>query len=337
MTPSKLRTALALAALAALAALLATAALGRDRDARIAHAAAAVSPSGDRLVLSMGAPERIVVLDVGTGAVSELSLPGGTLCRSRLFVVGDRILFVAPGRSGGRVMSVDLALRERPRWIATADVVAPSAVPGRVWLATRGPDPHGHWLVRELAVSSGATTLAPRRAPSLRILGAISDGLVLEGRRSVFVWDPRTGRRSRSTPGPYLLATRGSQVASCGGRCATLLVADGQRGQVVHAPRRTRFTPGGAAFSSDGTTLSVALTTPAGARVALVDMAAGVTTLVPGVRVGPYAALGWTPSLNELYVAGARGQVVAYVPGAAAVRPVGPRFRDPIMQLIVAE
>jgi len=59
--------------------------------------------------------------------------------------------------------------------------------------------------------------------------------------------------------------------------------------------------------------------------------------VVPGVRLGRHAALGWSPSGSELYVAGTRGRVLAYTPGADRARAVGPRFEDPIMQLLPIE
>ncbi|HMJ02065.1 MAG TPA: hypothetical protein VK506_03935 [Conexibacter sp.] len=265
MTPLLRRTALAGAVLATV--LLASAFALGDRPAPTApDTTATAAPTTRQVVLALLAPERIAVLDLDTGAVVQQRLPGGTLCRSPLLVVDGRIVFVAPGRHGGRVMAVDASLRRRPHQLATADVVVPSATPGRVWLGARAPGSHGDWLVRELTIADAVSTRPPRTAPPLPILGVVSDGLVLGGHRSVLVWDPRTGRRSRATPGPYLLAVRGEQVASCGGRCSSALIADGARGRVVHAPHGARFVPSPGAFSADGARLAVALK-PRAARV----------------------------------------------------------------------
>lgn len=332
MTRISRRTASVLAALA----VIGIAGGAGDRAASPApqtHPAATAAPSEDRLVLALLEPERIVSLDPHSGAVAKLQLPGGTLCRSPLLVVDGRILFVQAGRKGGRVMSVDITLRERPRWIATADVMFASAEPGHVWLASRGVGPHGHWLVQDLSVADGTIAPRPRHAPSLPIVGAVSDGLVLGGRRSVFVWDPRTGRRSRATPGRHLVAAQGATVASCGGRCSTLRLADGQRGRVVHAPRGTSFVPGHAAFAPAEDLLAVPLASAGRAGLALVRVATGARSVVP-LRIGSSRAFAWSPSGEKLYVVGWDDRVRVLDREGRLVGVAGPRFGAPIVQLI---
>src|SRR5215212_8722833 len=251
------RLALALAVAAALA--LAGATGGAAPHAPQTQSTAA-APVEDRLVLALLEPERIASVDPGTGALATLQLPGGTLCHSPLFMVDGRILYVTPGRHGGRVMSIDLALRERPHWLANGDVLVPSAVPGHVWLGTRAPGPHGHWLVQDLNVHRGTFARpSPHRVPARPIVGAVLEGLVLQGRHGTFVWSPSTGRRTRATPGAWVLATGGSLIVSCGGRCRTLRLADGRRGRLVHAPAGSSFLPAGAALSPTGDRLAVAL------------------------------------------------------------------------------
>ncbi len=306
-----------------------------DRDtARAVDARPAAALPHDRVVLALLKPERIASVDVRTGAVAQLRVPGGTLCRGPLRVVDGRILYLAPGRHGSQLMSVDLALRERPHRLARTDVLVPSPVPGHVWIASRTPGGHGHLLMQDLTVRSGAIARARRKAPSLPIVGAVSEGLVLQGRSGTFVWDPRTGRRTRGTPGPWLLGTHGSLLASCGGRCGTLLLADGTRGRLVHAPAAARFLPTGAAFSPDGSTLAAPLGPTRAPRLGLVDIARGARWVVPGVRLGMYAALAWSPG-GTLYAAGPRGQVRTVTP-SGATRSVGPRFAVPVMQLLAA-
>jgi hypothetical protein len=285
-------------------------------------------------VFALLEPERIATVDTGSGEAAELHLPGGTLCRSPLLVVDGRILFVQPGRHGGRVMSVDLTLHERPRWIATADVMVASAEPGHVWLASRGVGPDGHWLVQDLNVADGTIEQRPRRAPSLRIVGAVSDGLILQGRDSLFVWDPRTGRRSRPTPGPYLLAAQGASVASCGGRCSALLLADGRHGRVVHAPPRTRFVPAHAAFAPAEDQLAVPVAAGRRWQLALVRVATGTSQILSS-RLGTYGAFAWSPSGTRLYVTDPRdSRVRAFAVDGRPLGAVGPRFPAPVMQLI---
>jgi hypothetical protein len=301
-----------------------------------ARSAASPAPLQDRLVLALLEPERIASVDLRSGKVATLRLMGGTLCRSPLLVVDGRIVFVAPGRRGGRVMSVDLALRERPHWLATADVVVRSPVPGHVWAATRAPGRHGHWLVQDLTVRGASIARPPRRAPSRPIVGAVSEGLVLQGRSGTFVWDPRTGRRLRPTPGPWVLATAGSLVASCGGHCGTLLLADGERGRVVHAPPGRRFLPTGAAFSPDGATLAVPLTPFGRPRLALVDTATGARRLLDGTALGQRAAIAFSPEGDRLYAVDNRsGRVRAFALDGRPLGVAGPSLRAPVVQLLV--
>jgi hypothetical protein len=313
-------------ALAVLAALLPATVLGGGPP----------SPAPARyLVLALANPERIAVLDLATGRVAERRLAGGTLCRSRLHLVGERIVYMSPGRRSGRVMSVDVALRERPRFLAHADVMTPSATPGRLWLGVRTD--RGRLRIRQLWVASRFNFRARHTAPLAPLLGAVSEGLVLGGRRSTFVFDPQSGRRLRGTPGAFLIATHGSQIASCGGACTTLLLADGRRGRLVHAPEGLPFIATNGSFSADGRLLAVPIGPWSRPRAALVDVSAGTSQAVPGLRLGAYAAAAWSPTEQMLYAAGPRGRISSYAPGDAKPRAVGPRFEDPVMQLLVAE
>jgi len=327
------RLSLPLVALALLA--LAWPADGRDA-ARAVPAAAAATAMPDRLVLALLEPERIASVDLHSGRVATLQLMGGTLCRSPLLLVDGRIVFVAPGRHGGRVMSVDLALRERPHWLATADIVVPSPVPGHLWIASHAPGPHGHWLVQDLAVRGARITRPPRRAPSRPIVGAVSEGLVLQGRGGTFVWDPRTGRRTRATPGPWVLAAAGSLIASCGGRCGTLLLADGEHGRVVHAPPGRRFLPAGAALSPVGDLLAVPLLPYRRPRLALVDTATGARRLLDGAGLGQRAAIAFSPDGERLFAVDRFDGVRAFATDGRALGVVSPRLGAPVVQLLAA-
>jgi len=320
---------------------LATLALAWPTDDRAlprppALPAATPAQQQDRLVLALLEPERIASVDLDDGAVATLQLTAGTLCRSQLFVVDGRIVFMAPGRHGGRVMSVDLALRERPHWLATADVVVPSPVPGHVWIASRAPGPHGHWLVQDLVVRGGTIARPPRRAPSLPIAGAVSDGLVLQGRHGRFVWDPRTGRRSRGAPGRWVLAAQGRLIASCGDRCTNLLLADGTRGRVVHAPPGRRFLPVGAALTPAGDLLAAPLLPYRRPRLALVDTATGTWRLLDGAGLGQRAAFAFSPDGTRLFAVDRFDRVRAFATDGRPLGVVSPRFAAPVVQLLAA-
>jgi hypothetical protein len=227
-----------------------------------------------------------------------------------------------------------LALRERPHWLARADVVVPSPVRGHVWIASHGP--HGHWLVQDLTVRGGAIARPPRRAPSWWIVGAVSEGLVLQGRGGTFVWSPRTGRRTRGTPGPWVLATGGSLIASCGGRCRTLLLADGERGRVVHAPAGRRFLPAGAALSPAGDLLAVPLTPVRRPRFALVDTATGARRALAGAGLGQRAAIAFSPDGARLYAVDRFDRVRAFTVDGGALGVVSSRLGAPVVQLLAA-
>jgi hypothetical protein len=317
---------LAVAALATLA--LSTPALAGGNPPPVA------TPDGRYLVVALLNPERIVTVDLATGLAAERRLAGGTLCRSALHVVGDRIVFLSPGAPYGHVMSVDLALRERPREIARADVMAPSTVPGRAWLGVRTD--RGRLRVRQLWVASRFSFRARHTAPAAPLLGAVPEGLVLGGRRSVYVFDPQHGRRLRGTPGALLIATHGSQIVSCGDRCATLLVADGSGGRLIHAPDGAQFLGGRGSFSADGGLVAVPLGPWPSPRVALVDVAAGASSVVPELRLGTYLATAWSQSRRLLYAVEHGGRVVTYAPGDVRPQPTELHFDDTVMQLLLA-
>lgn len=292
------------------------------------------SPSARYLVLALLEPERIAVVNLATGQVAERPLPGGTLCRSLLHVTGDRVVYLRPGRPLAHVMAVDLALRERPRSIGRTDVMVPSTERGRLWLGIRTK--RDRLRVREVWVPSRNAARPRHTVPNEPLLGAVPDGLVLGGQRSIAIWDPRTGRFVRATPGPFLIATHGARIASCGGSCTTLLVAGGGRGRTIHSPSGTRFLPTAGSFSPDGRLVALPIRSRPHPRLALVDVEEGTSRIVPGVRLGPRGALAWAPAGRELYMSDLRGRILRYRPGAARPEPVGLRFEDPIVQLLVA-
>jgi hypothetical protein len=205
---------------------------------------------------------------------------------------------------------------------------------GRLWLGLRTD--RDRLRVRFHHLASGFARRAPHTAPLRLLLGAVPGGLVLGDERSTFVWDARTGRRSRTTPGAFVLATHGSQIMSCGGRCRSLLIADGQRGRVLHAPRGARFIASNASFSTGGALAAVPVGSHERARVAIIDVASATSRLVPHLRLGGSVPFAWAPAGETLYAALPGGRIVAYDAGSDAPRPVGLRFSDPILQLLVA-
>ena len=86
-------------------------------------------PSG-RLVLGLHPPERIAVVDVGTGRTVSRPLPGGTLCHGEIHVLGGRVVLPGTSERRGAALSADPALRGRPRAIGEAHVFVPEAHTG---------------------------------------------------------------------------------------------------------------------------------------------------------------------------------------------------------------
>jgi hypothetical protein len=289
------------------------------------------------LVLALLNPERFAVVDLRTGHVAQRRLPGGTLCYSQLLVVGDRIVFMGTGARARWAMSLPLSLGEAPRRIARADVLAPSATPGRLWVGTVRTRRDGFRSLREVTLDGQTTAVVQHVSPGTTLLGAVHDGLVFRRRRSLVVFDPATGRWSRTTPGAFVVAVGQQRLASCGANCPDLLVTDGQRGLVIHAPHASSFVPADGAFSPDGELIAVALTPWSRPRLALVDVARRESAVVPDVRLGQRAPLAWAPSGRELYFAAPRGRIFSFRPEATRAEPVGVRFGDPIMRLLVTD
>jgi hypothetical protein len=187
----------------------------------------------------------------------------------------------------------------------------PSATPGRVWNILRTPRSNVTFRgVREVAVDGRVTFQRRWKVPGWPV-GAVEDGIVLQKRR-LEVWDPRTRRLVRRLPGGWPVAFRGSLVASCGDPCTTLYLDD----RPVHG----HFATHRGAFSPDGRWLAVPA---AGQRIALVDVAAGTVTTIPGARIdADYPVLAWASS-GWLFWNTGGGQLAAWRPGEPRQRLLG--------------
>jgi hypothetical protein len=283
------------------------------------------------LVLGLLHHDHIDTVKLPAGAIAEQGIGEGTLARSPLLVVGDRVIYVDGIEHEPWAVSLPLSLQGAARKIGDADVVIPSATPGRLWLGTRRsrtPQPSLRSL-REVALD-GRTTLAVRHeTPGERLVGALREGLVFARDHALTVWNPRTGRSTRTFAGRHLVAAQGSRLALCRGRCFRILLLRGRDRHVVRAPRGTYFLRVPGAFSRDGALLAVSVEPRRNPRIALVDAVRGTSTLVPGARLGRHAALAWSPTERRLFFAGARGRIFTYTRGGSAPSPTSPASSPP--------
>lgn len=278
------------------------------------HRPSAGAPSG-RLVVGLHPPERVAVVDVATGHRIVRRVPGGTLCHGPLLVRGGRLI-----RAGARdMLSVGLGLEGRAKTLGRANQVLPSVAPGRLWLATLSWRPGGVSIrgIREVTAAGRTIFVARHRAPGMSLVGALADGLLFEGDERLLVWDPHTGRVTRSISGSFVVATHDSTVARCTGGCSRLHLTEPGGERVVDLPAPQAYE---GEFSPDGSLLAMRVR---GGRIAIVDVEEGTASLAPAVRASRHGALAWAPDGGWLYFAAPGGAIAAYRPedGERAVLP----------------
>jgi hypothetical protein len=275
--------------------------------------------------------ERAVVADPRTGETRARRLPGGTLCYGEVLAIGDRVVF--PGHRGRRAVALSLpfSLSGAPRSLGPADTMTPSATPGRVWLGRWRARGNGFRVaVREVDVEGGGVTgrewkLLPRSA---RFEAAFEDGFATGHGTRLTLWDRALERRLHSVRDGWLVAAGGPGLAWCAGSCRTIRVWTRDGVGVLTPPAGLHPQAGAdAAFSPDGDRLAVPVTDRRGAsRLAVVDLASGGWTVVPGGRLRGYGAVAWSPLGAWVYFTGREDRVHAWAPGMArATRvPVDP-------------
>jgi hypothetical protein len=250
----------------------------------------AAGPSGTVYVSSTQfEPRTVTIIDVATGRlevrrVTELS-PGDP--PYAIAVIAGRLVVY------GRVATYafDARVREPGRRIGTSWFFLPSATRGRIWLVSLNPrDPNqvrGPGSVREVTVE-GKVTLAHRPRPPYTPVGAVQQGLLIQG-KTLEVWQPASGMIVRQLPGVFPIATRDSLVASCTAQCPVLHITNTGNGSDL------RIRPGSGfrfvasydgAFSPDGQLVAVPATAADGtSRVAVVDIARRRANLVAGAEL----------------------------------------------------
>jgi hypothetical protein len=191
----------------------------------------------------------------------------------------------------------------------------PSAKPDRVWVVDLRSDSGTAFAVREVTVD-GETTVGAVRTPNPRWpLGAVRDGLLLEGNGQVMVWDPRSDRivHHLAVPAGLLGPAAGDVVTACvDAYCPVLRLIDVRSGRVrvARAPSAMAFEPWAGEFSPDGRTLALAARRPgeiATARrvLALIDVATGRVAIVRDSDVvSGYNLVAWSADGDHVFLTG---------------------------------
>ena len=276
----------------------------------------------------------------------------------KLYLAGDNELWIVDADSG-RVwhrFSSQLASGDPPHKVLARGnrvvmgtpfgdraIFLPSARRDRVWVVDLRSSSGTAFAVREVTVD-GETTVAARRTPNPRWpLGAVRDGLLLEGNGQVMVWDPRTDRvvHHLAVPAGLMGPAAGDVVTACvDAYCPVLRLIDIRSGRVrvARAPSHTAFEPWAGAFSPDGGLLAVPLRGPgqpgtAPRQLALIDVPTGRVAVVPGSGVpAGYTLVAWSASGNHVFITGGdrggRRVLVGYRLGTLRARTLNVRVGD---------
>ena len=286
--------------------------------------------------------------------VAEQRVAGGP----KLYLAGDKELWVVDADSG-RVwhrFSSQLARGDPPhKVLARGNRVVmgtpfgdrafflPSARRDRVWVVDLRSSSGTAFAVREVTVD-GETTVAARRTPNPRWpLGAVRDGLLLEGNGQVMVWNPRTDRvvHHLAVPAGLMGPAAGDVVTACVDvYCPVLRLIDIRSGRVrvARAPSHAAFEPWAGAFSPDDGLLALPLRGPgqpatAPRGLALIDVPTGRVAVVRGSDVAAgYNLVAWSADGRHVFITGgergARRTVVGYRLGTLQAHALDVRVGD---------
>jgi hypothetical protein len=298
------------------------------------HAARSPTPgtrhAATRIVLADLLDQRATVVTLGRRAtVSSLPLTGRSPGDPpvNLAATGGSLVFY--GRDGTYAMpaSFDAPSRRLHRGL----YFIPSATSGRVWIAiqdTHLPDQRLVSRVIEVNVAGKTVSTSAHRPPTRNITNALRIGLVVQGRSDLLIWDPRTGRTLRTLPGVFPAATHGNLVAWCAHGCAAMHLTDALTGADRVVPRVGRHpweeTYGGS-ISPDGHYLALPIQVANTDQVALVDLRADTSRLIPASHLATVDwSLAWAPTGDTFYFTAGAGRIMRYQVGqpAATTLPV---------------
>ena len=275
-------------------------------------------PSGRILYVTNG--DRLTSVDVASGeqVSRRVSVAG---CGPDAYLTGGRVVFAELRKQRTIVYSVPQELDRKPRRLGTAHAFVRSAVDGRIWMSGRVCRSKKLLAgAREVTVDGEVTATTSHELPTEWLIGAVDDGLLIGGRRSVALWDPESGRTLRRLDGlKWVEGVRGNRVAGCvpNTRCSALAIVDAGTGERVVAELPKPYRLGGRAdFSPDGSLVATPVMADRRWAMALVDTSDGSVALVPGFRsrrIYPEAA--WSATSGWLFFRGERNRVMAYRPG----------------------
>lgn len=249
-------------------------------------------------------------------------------------------MYIGYTRRASYAYALDPRRGGKPRRLGAAHEVIPSATPDRLWLA-KFPRCRS-WkrlpAVHEVTVDGAVTQRVHGGVPGIGLIAALDRGLLLHGPSGGLVaWDPESRRVLWRKRRAFALAAGGELVAWChphGCRAIRLTSLDGGRALTVPAPAGLSFRQAfRGALSPDGSLLAV----PAAdgkrvVRVALIDTAGGVVTVVPRSRLEDVPAFAWTPE-GRLYWSAPKGRMMGHRPGSQRSPAVPVRLRPPVMGL----
>lgn len=220
---------------------------------------------------------RLGAIDVASGRMTLRRVPALAACGPELHVTAGRVVFAGLRRGRTVVYSAPVSLERQPTRLGAAHAFVPSATEGRVWLAGADCSRRTMVGVREVTVDGQVAVSNDRRVPEGWIAGAIDGGLVIQRRRALVVWNPRTRSSARRLPLEAVGDAHGNRLIGClRSRCRKLVLVDAASASAVAArptpPYRLDL---GAEFSPDGSL--VATPAVAGRRwgVALIDTSSG--------------------------------------------------------------
>jgi hypothetical protein len=280
-----------------------------------------------------GAP--VVSIDLATGhkRIVPFSRLGGGDPPFQLAVTGGHLVFYG-ARSYAEsqaVYTIDVERPGSPRRLGRPSYFLPSATDGRLW-HVRGAS------VSELMVADGRVIARGGRPPcrGLTTLAAVEGALVCQARSELRAFDPAGGRVLLRLRGPFPAATWGRLVAWCTEACLRVRVTD------VHRHRTMVIAPGEGfrfeatyegAFSLDGSLLAMPALRGGASGVAVIDLRAHTSRLIPGATLGGYRQLAWSPSGDRLLFTAAPGRLMAWRPGGGRAVPVPVKVRGTIMDM----